>query len=198
MVLYLALKYAGIIPHTRPATILHIIITAKRANVGIESPAYLITAAVAIPPTSICPSAPIFQKRILNAGVIARDTASSIIVSLNVFHVLLEVPIAPSIMPIYTSSGFVFVIANINTPHTIRASTIAIILIIHDFFPDISLRFAIRTIGSFFKLPTAILYLLLCMLCHHKSYFLFCRRSCVYYAAYLSGTENKYPVCQFQ
>ena len=98
-VLYCALNIAGIIPHTIPATILTTIITAKSPGPFIVAPIYLITAAVAIPPTSICPSAPMFQNFILNAGVIASETARSIIVSRSVFQTRLLVPIAPSIMP---------------------------------------------------------------------------------------------------
>ena len=77
---------------------------------GRESPQQRITAAVAMPPTRICPSAPMFQKRILKAGVIASAIASRIIVSRRVFQVRLPVPMAPSTMLRYTWIGLLWVI----------------------------------------------------------------------------------------
>ena len=46
------------------------------SQLGILSPSKIMQAAVARPPMRIWPSPPTFQKRILNAGVTARDTTS--------------------------------------------------------------------------------------------------------------------------
>ncbi len=52
-------------------------------------------AAVARHPARICPSPPMFQKRILNAGVTARETHSSMAVFCSVTQMRREVPKAP-------------------------------------------------------------------------------------------------------
>ena len=49
-------------------------------------------------PISVCPSPPMFQKRILNAGVTAREMHSSIATSRKVTHVLRGVPNVPLMM----------------------------------------------------------------------------------------------------
>ena len=55
-------------------------------------------AAVARPPMSTWPSPPMFQKRILNAGVTARETQSSMAMFCNRIQIFLVVPKAPLIM----------------------------------------------------------------------------------------------------
>ena len=55
-------------------------------------------AAVARPPMSTCPSPPMFQKRILNAGVTARETQSRIAISCSSTQNLRTVPKEPSMI----------------------------------------------------------------------------------------------------
>ena len=58
----------------------------------------IMQAAVARPPMRTCPSAPMFQKRILKAGVTAREMPSRMARSWAVIQVRRAVPKAPSKM----------------------------------------------------------------------------------------------------
>ena len=71
---HLALQMAGIPPQTAPAAMAETVITQISSQLGSLSPSRIMQAAVARPPIRIWPSPPTFQKRILNAGVTARET----------------------------------------------------------------------------------------------------------------------------
>ena len=58
-------------------------------------PSRIMQAVVARQPISVCPSAPMFQKRILNAGVTAREIPSSTATFCHVTQLLRAVPKAP-------------------------------------------------------------------------------------------------------
>ena len=77
MVFHLALKNAGRKPQTLPAAMAATRETRISAALGSLSPRQIMQAAVARHPMSTWPSAPMFQKRILNAGVTAREMPSS-------------------------------------------------------------------------------------------------------------------------
>ena len=62
------------------------------------SPKRIMHAAVAKPPMSACPSAPIFQNFILNAGVTASEMQRSIARFRNRLHIRLGEPTAPKII----------------------------------------------------------------------------------------------------
>ena len=78
LVFHFALQIAGMTAQTAPAAMLAIIIMIIRRVLGILFPNRIIHDAVARDPISTWPSPPIFQKRILNAGVTAIDTQSRI------------------------------------------------------------------------------------------------------------------------
>ena len=58
-----------------------------------------------MPPISICPSAPMFQNRILNAGARPMPMHNSIAMSRRLTHVRLFVPKLPSNIASYTLIG---------------------------------------------------------------------------------------------
>ena len=64
-----------------------------------------------MPPMSICPSAPMFQKRILNAGARPMAMQVRIMQSRAVIQMRLPVPNAPPHMETYTPRGFSLTIA---------------------------------------------------------------------------------------
>ena len=66
--------------------------------------------AVAMPPTSTWPSAPMFQNRMAKAGASPTPIHSSIMASRMVIQVRLGVPKAPDHMALYTLRGFIFTI----------------------------------------------------------------------------------------
>ena len=124
LVFQCALKNAGITPQIMPAIIEAMNISGSSSQPG-SVLALIISAADAIAPTRICPSAPMFQKRILKAGVRPMATHKSTSASRMVTQVRRGVPIAPSITPIYTLSGLRPVTELITTAHTRSASIIA-------------------------------------------------------------------------
>ena len=73
---HLALQIAGMPPQMAPASMEAKTMMTISSQLGILSPSKIMQAAVARPPMRIWPSPPTFQKRILNAGVTARDTTS--------------------------------------------------------------------------------------------------------------------------
>ena len=73
---HLALQIAGMPPQIAPASMEAKTMMTISSQLGILSPSKIMQAAVARPPMRIWPSPPTFQKRILNAGVTARDTTS--------------------------------------------------------------------------------------------------------------------------
>ena len=77
-VFHLALKKAGMRPQTPPAAMLVTSIVTMSSQLGRTSRRTIMQAAVARQPAIIWPSPPMFQKRILKAGVTARETQSSI------------------------------------------------------------------------------------------------------------------------
>ncbi len=81
-----------------PATMLAMTVTRSSTGVGSLSPKKIIQAAVARPPMSACPSAPVFQKRIRNAGVTASEMQSRIATLCMRFQRRRLVPTAPLIM----------------------------------------------------------------------------------------------------
>ena len=92
------MKRAGIRPQTAPATILATTVTMSSSAVGILPPKKIMQAAVARPPMSACPSAPVFQNRIRKAGVTAREMQSRIATLCRRFQRRRLVPTAPLIM----------------------------------------------------------------------------------------------------
>ena len=92
---HLALKKAGRKPQTAPAAMLATIMQRITAPLDILSARQIMQAAVARPPMSTWPSAPMFQKRILKAGVTAREMPSRMARFCRVIQVLRAVPKAP-------------------------------------------------------------------------------------------------------
>ena len=80
---------------TAPAAMLVTVMSAMRSQLGILSPSRIMHAAAARPPIRTCPSAPMFQKRILNAGVTASEMHSRMARFWKVVQVLRAVPNAP-------------------------------------------------------------------------------------------------------
>ena len=105
----------------------------KSNGVGRASPKYIMMPAVTIPPTRTCPSAPMFQNFILNAGASATDIHKSTMVSLMVIHILLFEPKAPLNMETYTSRGLSPVIHTITIADTISDKMIATVLMAYAF-----------------------------------------------------------------
>ena len=95
LVFHFALKNDGRKPHRAPAARAAASMTRIRRPLGSLSPRQIIHAAVARQPISTWPSAPMFQKRILNAGVTAREMPSRTARFWNVTHDFLAVPNAP-------------------------------------------------------------------------------------------------------
>ena len=77
MVFHLALKMAGIRPQTAPAATAARIMVQISSQLGSLSARSIMQAAVARQPARVCPSAPMFQKRMRKAGVTAREMHSS-------------------------------------------------------------------------------------------------------------------------
>ena len=92
------MKNAGIRPHIAPASRLETNIVTMSSQFGITSRSVIMQAAVARQPAIICPSPPMFQKRILNAGVTASETHRSMATFCSRTQMRLEVPKAPSII----------------------------------------------------------------------------------------------------
>ena len=84
-----------------PAAMLATIITQMRSQLGILSARQIMQAAVARPPISTCPSPPMFQKRILNAGVRAREMHRRMARFCSKIQIFLVVPKAPANMVAY-------------------------------------------------------------------------------------------------
>ena len=95
------------------------------SQLGTESPMSIMQAATASAPARTCPSAPMFQNRILNAGVTAREMHSSIARFCSSTQVLRFVPTAPLIMAAYTCIGSSPVSSMVMTAQAMSASTIA-------------------------------------------------------------------------
>ena len=86
---------AGMPPQMAPAKILATTITIISSQLGILSPSRIMQAAVARPPIRIWPSPPTFQKRILNAGVTARETHNRMAIFCPKIHTFRSLPKAP-------------------------------------------------------------------------------------------------------
>ena len=93
-----ALKKPGIAAQIAPAAMLDTIMQRMIAQLGSTFRRQIMHAAHASAPASTCPSAPMFQKRILNAGVTASEMHSSTARFWNSTHVLRAVPKPPSRM----------------------------------------------------------------------------------------------------
>ena len=78
-----------------PKSMLPAIMRARSSAFGILSPSNIMSPALAMPPTSICPSAPIFQKRMRKAGVRPTAIKSSTPLSRIVTQRRRGFPIAP-------------------------------------------------------------------------------------------------------
>ncbi len=102
MVFHLALNTAGIAAQSAPAAMLLTAMQAITAQLGSVSPRQIMQAADARAPIRACPSPPIFQKRILNAGVTARETHSSMAMFCSSTQNLRGVPKEPLKMAAYT------------------------------------------------------------------------------------------------
>ena len=98
LVPHLALQYAGITDQTTPAAMHTSAITGSSSQPGMLLPHQIMHAADASAPMSTCPSAPVFQNFILNAGVTASAMHSSIAVFCSVSHSLRMEPKLPLIM----------------------------------------------------------------------------------------------------
>ena len=96
LVFNLALKKAGTKAQMAPAAMPATASMMMSSQPGTESPMSIMQAATASAPARTWPSAPMFQKRILNAGVTAREMHSSIARFCSSTQVLREVPKAPS------------------------------------------------------------------------------------------------------
>ena len=101
-----ALNTAGIKPHRPPAITLVRNITRKSTGVGRLAPHFTITMAVARPPTNTCPSAPMFQKCILNAGARAIPMQSRVTRSRIAQEKRILVIKVPLNITTYTDNGF--------------------------------------------------------------------------------------------
>ena len=108
-----------------PAAMLATIIMQISSQLGTLSPRRIMHAAVARPPASTCPSAPRFQKRILNAGVTARETHNKMAIFWHRIQIFRLVPKAPSNMVMYTWMGSSPVISVVATAHTTKARMMA-------------------------------------------------------------------------
>ena len=84
-----------------------------------------ITKAVASPPIRVCPSAPVFQNRIRNAGVTAREIHNRMEISWIVTRVL-PFPNAPLTMVAYTENGLSPVRMTVTIAQKMSAATMAI------------------------------------------------------------------------
>ena len=93
-----ARKIAGITVQTMPAPTAKTTIIGMSAASGSLSPQAIMQPAVASAPMSTWPSAPMFQKRILKAGVTARAMHRSMAVFCRVIQILRDEPKLPSIM----------------------------------------------------------------------------------------------------
>ena len=122
-------------------------------GVEISPPKARINPAVTMPPMRICPSAPMFQKRILKAGASPTPMHSSIMASRTVTQLRRGVPKAPSKMPSYTWKGFSLVTAKMKMPLTTRDSSTAMIRMAHALGRAMPSRLAMRSRGSLWVLP---------------------------------------------
>ena len=87
------------------------------------SPSRIIQLVVARQPIIVCPSAPMFQKRILKAGVTAKEIPSRTAILRKVTPMRREVPNAPERMVAYTLRGFLPVRIVVIRPQKISASS---------------------------------------------------------------------------
>ena len=91
-VFHLALKKPGMRPQMPPATMALMAMQRKSITMFILPAKLIIQNAVAMPPTSIWPSAPTFQNRILKAGARPMAIQVRIMQSRMVNHIRLLVP----------------------------------------------------------------------------------------------------------
>ena len=94
-VFHLALKNPGIAAQIAPTAMLATVMTTMSSHCGIVFARQIMQAAQARPPASTCPSAPMFQKRILNEGVTASEMQSRIARFWNSAHAFLGEPKPP-------------------------------------------------------------------------------------------------------
>ena len=80
LVFHCALNMAGMTAHAAPKAMLIAAMMSSKTGSFTLSPKYFMHTTHARPPISTCPSAPMFQKRILNAGARARAMISIIAV----------------------------------------------------------------------------------------------------------------------
>ena len=140
-----------------------------------------------------------FQKRILNAGVIPTAIHNSTSVSRMVIHARRLVPMAPSKMPLYTSIGFKPVRATITPAQTTSDKSTAIMRISQLFHVSIPSRLEICIRGSLFvTVLISLLILFASCLCHHKSDLFFCSCSSIYNTADLAAAKHQNAVAKLQ
>ena len=143
-----ALNSAGITPQIAPAkTALHTATTVTQAG-GNTSASFNIHAALAIPAIRTCPSAPVFQNRILNAGVTAKEIHSKTAVLCSSVQILRGVPNEPSNIVRYTSIGFCPVKSSVTTPQNTNAAKTANMRMSHALHHGIAGRLTICINGS--------------------------------------------------
>ena len=92
-------------------------------TVGTLPSSRIMQAVVARQPTRVWPSAPMFQKRILKAGVTAREMPSRTATLRKVTQIRREVPNAPERMVPYTLKGFLPVRMVVIKPQKTKASS---------------------------------------------------------------------------
>ena len=125
-VFHLALKMAGMTAQTAPAAMPAITMSTMSRPLGSLPPRQIMHAAAARPPASTWPSAPMFQKRILNAGVTASEMHSRMARFCPRIQILRGEPNAPLNMVPNTLSGLRWVHSVVMSAHSSSASTIAI------------------------------------------------------------------------
>ena len=128
-VFHFALKNAGMNAQIAPAATPAIAMMTMSSQFGTESPMSIMQAATASEPASTWPSAPMFQNRILNAGVTASDMHSNIARFCSETQVLRFVPKAPLNIAAYICIGSSPVKTIVTTAQTMRASIMAAALI---------------------------------------------------------------------
>ena len=132
-------------------------ITRSNAGVGRLCPHFTITSAVARPPARTCPSAPIFQNFILNAGANAIPIQSRVTRSRSAHEKRMDVIKVPLNITPYTEMGFSPVTAKIKIASTTSASTMASARISTLFPIEAPSRLMIRTKGSFIFLVSLLI-----------------------------------------
>ena len=143
MVFQRALKTAGITAHTAPASIEVTAMTISMSQFGRRSPMNIIHAAEARPPMRAWPSAPMFQNRILNAGVTASEMQRSIAMPWSSDQRRRSVPKAPSNIVVKTFTGSLPVRKTVTAAESIIPRRIEMIRTSQAFHHSIFLRLTI-------------------------------------------------------